>query len=378
MAQAHSFVGTEGESADAGAGAVRTEFLMKRMMRLILRPIPVLAALLAAAFTFAAPASAQQQGFRLCNETSFILEAATGRPEAEQVIVEGWTRLRPGECRIALPAPLQRGVHFVFARSSSAHRGGQRVWNGDVPLCVDPNGSFAVQNPSSCEVVGLESRRFKAVRVENARGGEMTFNETETYNQGGQSPQIAGMQRLLDDAGVDSEAIDGYFGRRLRAAVTSFLTDRNLPLETSNADLIDILEDVARNRSLEVGMMLCNRTEETVMAAIARRRPDGWESRGWWTLEASACVRTVDESLIASPHYVFAEILTENGRRTLNDAASPFCISRSKFAIIGNENCAQRQYRQEEFVETEIPEDGKLVFEFFERSFGPPTPERTG
>ena len=345
--------------------------LQRAIAQRSVRLLAILATMLGAAIALAAPASAQQ-GFRLCNETSFILEAATARPDNDQVIVEGWTRLRPGECRIALPAPLQRGIHFVFARSSSAHRGGQRTWNGDVPLCVDPNGSFAVQNPSSCEVVGLESRRFKAVRVENTRGGEMTFNETETYSQGGQSAQIAGMQRLLDDAGVDSEAIDGYFGRRLRAAVTGFLTDRGLPLETSNAELIDILEDVARNRSLEVGMMLCNRTEDTVLTAVARRRPDGWESRGWWTLEASACVRTVDESLIASPHYVFAEILTESGRRMLQGADRVFCTSRSKFAIIGNENCAARQFRQETFVETEIPQDGKLVFELFERNFGPP------
>src|SRR5262245_14357901 len=87
-----------------------------------------LAALCAA--VFAAPASTQEGGaggWELCNQTSFVLEAATGRPEGKGVVVEGWTRLRPGECRFVLDAPIKPGIYFTFARSSSAHRGGQRT-----------------------------------------------------------------------------------------------------------------------------------------------------------------------------------------------------------------------------------------------------------
>jgi len=333
---------------------------------LILRFAPFLAL----AFALVAPAYAQQAGWQLCNQTSFVLEAATGRPEGKAVIVEGWTRLRPGECRAALSNPVKPGVHFVFARSSRAHRGGQRVWNGDVPLCVDPNGSFAVESPTSCTAMGLEQRGFQAVRLDKRTGSSMTFRETEPYNKGGQSAQNAGLQRLLDDAGVDTDVVDGYLGRKARAAISTFLSERKLPANASDTDVIDILEDVARNRSLEVGMMLCNRTDGRITAAIARRRPDGWESRGWWTLDAGLCVRTVDESLIAAPHYVFAEMETPQGVRTLNGAAAIFCTSRSKFAILGRDDCAKRKFRQAEFLETPIPEDGKLVYEFFDRGFG--------
>jgi uncharacterized membrane protein len=340
--------------------------------RRFLKLAPV-AALLALVLPTLPPSSAQSsEGWRLCNETSFVLEAATGRPENQSVIVEGWTRLRPGECRVALPAPLKPGVYFAFARSSKAHRGGQRVWNGDIPLCVDPNGSFAVENPSSCIAMGLEQRNFQAVRIDKRTGGSMTFRETEPYNKGGQSAQNAGIQRLLDDAGISTDVIDGYLGRESRAAITAFLNERREPPNTPNTQLIDILEDVARNRSLEVGMMLCNRTDHRIIAAMARRRPDGWESRGWWTLEAGLCVRTVDESLIATPHYVFAEMETPQGVRHLNGAETIFCTSRAKFAVLGRENCDSRRYRQAKFVETTVPEDGKLVYEFFERAFGPP------
>jgi uncharacterized membrane protein len=332
-----------------------------------LAPVPLLA------LAFGAPTSAQSgsSGWELCNQTSFVLEAATGRSEKPPaVIVEGWTRIRPGECRTALDAPVKPGVHFVFARSSKAHRGGQREWKGDTALCVDPNGSFAVENPSSCASMGLEQRNFMAVRLTKAAGSKMTFNEPEQFNKFGQSAINAGLQRLLDDAGIAQTTIDGIQRREWRAAVTTFLAEHREPANTSNEALIDMLEEVALNRSLEVGMMLCNRTDNRLIAAIARRRPDGWESRGWWTMEAQACVRTVDESLIAAPHYVFAEMETPQGVRLLNGAETVFCTARSKFAILGRDDCEKRRYRQDSFLETAIPEEGKLVYEFFDRNFG--------
>ena len=71
-----------------------------------------LAPLAALMLAFGAPGSAQSgsaSGWDLCNQTSFVLEAATGRPENKSVIVEGWTRIRPGECRTALAGPLKPG-----------------------------------------------------------------------------------------------------------------------------------------------------------------------------------------------------------------------------------------------------------------------------
>ena len=64
----------------------------------------VLLAMLAA---FIVPSSAQggPNGWELCNRTSYVVEAATGRPDGEEVIVEGWTRIRPGQCETALEGP---------------------------------------------------------------------------------------------------------------------------------------------------------------------------------------------------------------------------------------------------------------------------------
>lgn len=333
--------------------------------------LKLLALVAVGAAAVSVPSSAQgKTGWELCNQTSYVIEAATGRPDGEEVIVEGWTRLRPGQCRTAIQGPLKTGVYLVFARSSKAHRGGQREWSGDIPLCVDTNGSFAVENPSSCASMGLEQRGFQAVRFDKAFGST-PFKETDLYNKGGQSPENAGVQRLLNDAGIFQDVVDGYLGRETRAAILEFLAERKLPANTSMGDLIDILEDMARKRSMQVGMMLCNRTGNRIVAAMARFRPDGLESRGWWTIEANLCVRTVDESLITAPHYVFAEMATPQGVRLLKGAATKFCTSRAQFAILGNENCEQRRYRSEKFVETAAPEEGKLVYEFFDSAFAP-------
>jgi uncharacterized membrane protein len=315
------------------------------------------------------PAAIAQQstGWRLCNETSFILEAAIGRPDANSIVVEGWTRLRPGECRIALPAPLVPGNHFVMARSSSSHRQGQRVWGGEVPLCADVTGSFAVESPTNCAAMGLEQKNFRTVQIENRRNWTTRFTEREPY--GIKKSQSAGLQRLLLDAGIANTPIDGHLGRRTRGAIIAFLKANNLPTNTPDSTVMDILEEIAGNRARDVGMTICNRTPHKIWTAIGRRRGNGWESRGWWQLGSDACARAVDESLIPTAHYVFAEMETPDGLIPLKDASHAFCISRSKFAIVGRQGCEVRAYKEADFIETEAPVNGQLIYEFFERDF---------
>ncbi len=210
-----------------------------------------------------------------------------------------------------------------------------------------------IAGPTGCGLCGIDSLE-EAVRPPPVVGEGRSFSAEEI------------------SAGLRALAAAQVLGRETRAAITEFLAERKLPANTSMGELIDILEDIARKRSMQVGMMLCNRTGNKIVAAMARFRPDGLESRGWWTIEANLCVRTVDESLITAPHYVFAEMATPQGVRLLKGAATKFCTSRAQFAILGNENCEQRRYRSEKFVETAAPEEGKLVYEFFDSAFAPP------
>jgi len=326
---------------------------------------------LTTALPVTAAAQANSDGWEVCNETSYIIEASTGRYEGQGVVVEGWTRLRPGACEKVVEGTLQPGIHYLFGRSSTAHRGGRKVWAGKSKLCIDPTGSFAVENIPDCSVMGLEAREFRPVLIENSKRWRTSFTETNKRNL--EQASAAGVQRLLDNAGVYSGRIDGYLGRKTRAAIGDFLSSKGLDASTSDADLMDILEQTAIERARNVGLTFCNRTNKRIWSAMARRRGEGWESRGWWLLEAGGCARVIDEPLLQAGLFAYAEMESGDGEiRTLTRGSDTFCVSKAKFAITGREACEEAAYRTGRFVATPAPVNRKLVFEFFERDFGDP------
>lgn len=331
----------------------------------------LLALMLALAWSPQAKAQSGASGWEVCNETSYIIEAATARYEGQGVVVQGWTRLRPGACEKVIEGALQPGIHYLFGRSSTAHRGGRKYWGGKSKLCIDPTGSFAVENIPDCTVMGLESREFRPVLIENDKSWRTSFTETEKRNL--EQASAAGVQRLLDNAGVYSGRIDGYLGRKTRAAIGDFLSSKGLNANTSDADLMDILEQTAIDRARNVGLTFCNRTNKRIWSAMARRRGEGWESRGWWLLEAGGCARVIDEPLLQAGLFAYAEMEDGDGEiRTLTKGSDAFCVSKAKFAITGREACEETAYRTGLFVATPAPVNRKLVFEFFERDFGEP------
>ena len=90
--------------------------------------------------------------------------------------------MRPGACETAMDGPLRPGIHYLFARSSTAHRGGRRIWGGDHPLCVDTTGSFSVESPQDCAAMGLERRDFRPILVENRNAWTTALTETEAFD----------------------------------------------------------------------------------------------------------------------------------------------------------------------------------------------------
>ena len=115
--------------------------------------------------------------------------------------------------------------------------------------------------------------------------------------------------------------------------------------------------------------MLCNRTPNRIWSAIARRRGEGWQSRGWWLLESGGCARAIDEPLVQSEYYVYGEMEADGYDWTLKNAREPFCVSGPRFVVNGRQNCEASAYRTGQFIATPAPKDRKLVFEFFERDF---------
>lgn len=329
-------------------------------------------AALAALFVSAPSAHAQQQqqrqanGWQICNETSFVLEAASGRPDGRAIQVQGWTRLRPGECRLAVGAPLARGTHYLYARTSSAHRGGRRQWGGDAILCVDPSDQFQIENPPRC-TDSYEERRFRRVQINKRDSWRTSFSEATTYSL--PRARQAGLQRLLNDAGYDlREGRRGADPRRIAQAIAQFRATARLAPGATEDQLIDALEVAARRRAGQVGLTLCNRTRDRLWTAVGRRRGEGWESRGWWPLNAGGCVRTIDEPLMQERYYVYASMETPEGPRFLT-TGEPFCTSPARFAILGRTNCERRYYQTALFSPIRVRNREGLVVEFEERDF---------
>lgn len=337
------------------------------------------AAIAALMIAFAGDTHAQQRpqqqqraanGWQVCNETSFVLEAATGRPDGRAIVVQGWTRLRPGECRVAVGAPLARGVHYLYARTSSAHRGGRRQWGGDgtATLCVDPSASFAIENPPQCATMGLEERHFRRVQINKRESWRTSFAEAQPYTIS--RARQAGLQRLLDDAGYDiRQGRRGVDPRRIAQAIAQFRAAARIPANATEDQMIDALERAARQRSEQVGLTLCNRTRGRLWTAVARRRGEGWESRGWWQLAAGGCVRTLDEVLMQDVYYVHAALESDEGTRFLAAGGEPFCTSAARFAILGREHCAERYYELSLFTPISARDRDGLVVDFEERDF---------
>jgi uncharacterized membrane protein len=337
---------------------------------------------LAALFAFAGHAGAQQRqqraqpqarvnGWQICNETSFVLEAATGRPDGRAILVQGWTRLRPGECRLAVGSPLARGTHYLYARTSSAHRGGRRQWGGDARLCVNPSSSFTIENPPNCSAQGYEERRFRRVQINKRDSWRTTFAEAQPYTIA--RARQAGLQRLLNDAGYDlREGRRGADPRLIAQAIAQFRQSARLAPTASEDQLIDALETAGRRRAQQVGLTLCNRAHARIWTAVARRRGEGWESRGWWPLSPGGCVRTIDEVLIQEVYFVHASLDSGEGERLLAAGGEPFCTSPARFAILGRDRCEDRYYDVKLFTPISARNREGLVVDFEERDFLPP------
>jgi uncharacterized membrane protein len=314
-----------------------------------------------------AGAQSGPSGWSLCNETSFVLEASVGSGPQGEVKVRGWLKLRPGECRQVLPAPLSEYPHFAFARTSSAHSGGERIWGGGVTLCVPPGGTFDQTAEESCADTDARPYGFRAVLVENRTRWKTTFKEPEPY--GLSRARSAGLQRLLTDAGVERTRIDGFLGRRSQLALSRFKTSAELSLGADDNTVIDALEKRARSVRATMGLRVCNATRFPMWAAIGLRRGDGHESRGWWRLAPSQCAQPIDDVLVNVPHFIHAELETESGPRYLTSADETFCVGNGRFVISGRQNCEQRAYEPAGFRKTANPTKGRLSIELGEDDF---------
>jgi len=268
--------------------------------------------------------------WEVCNETSYIMRVATAYMRDGKISPKGWDKARPGEC-ITHKVPVN-SPRYVFAESDSVHQGGIREWAGSVPLCVS-SVDFSADASKSCQLQNLETRNYLAVDPAEPR---TTFIEPDNF---GKNAATAGMQRLLKDSGY----------------------------------LIDALAEAAKSKQAEIGLEVCNNSSSRIWTAVATRDDGDWKSRGWWSIEQGACLRTLTKTLQGTEahYYALAENITESeegqkigpDKRLRSVAATPaqFCVAEAKFSALGREYCAEAGYAVANFRPLPTDNDGIRV-----------------
>ena len=322
--------------------------------------------LVALAVLAALASSERAEAAELCNETSYVIQVASGWPVEGGVSIQGWQRIRPNECvATAQEVSLESDTPiFYYAKTSSAYLGGVREWRGGVPLCVD-EADFDVVANTRCAALGLTSRDFM-IREGDDRARTVLV-EPDNF---GRRAEIAGIQRLLESAGYAISSVDGYEGRGTRRAISTFLTERELGSRPAASRLIDELEAYALERNASSGVILCNNTIGDISAVIGHRVGDIWQSRGWWRLHSGECARMLASHLETANAYFYAERINTGERTPIEGGTQAFCLAPARFVSEGRENCQQRGYGDALFRAVPEPENGGVRVSLIDDDFG--------
>jgi len=271
------------------------------------------------------------------------------------IISADWTTVQPGACvDIITPKDSPR---FLFAESLPVHRGGVREWKGEIELCAAEE-DFTSDATDNCQLKNMDKRGYFAVKPSER---QTAFIEPGDF---GVNAEIAGLQRLLQDAGYRITRIDGLSGRRTLRTIASAKSDLELDKTATNQELISALIPKAEASLNTIGLDICNDGTARMFSAIAIQQDGNWTSRGWWPIEIGQCVKPYDRSLIGTQAHIFAlqEAKTEDGepapdRRLRSEVVTPapFCIAESRFAALGREKCLEQGYSAVDF--RPIPSD---------------------
>ncbi|MHA6287467.1 DUF1036 domain-containing protein [Maricaulis sp. CAU 1757] len=312
--------------------------------------------------------SGQAHAADICNETSYVVEVAAGWPVEGGVAIEGWTRVRPGECAaIAEEADLAGNAPLYFyAQSSEAYPGGVREWRGTVPLCVD-NADFEVVANTRCAQLGMASREF-FTREGDERDRTVLVEPADYGDRAGS----AAIQRLLQATGYGIVNIDGIEGRGTRRAISTFLSDIGRSSRPATPELIDAIESRALARNAQSGLTLCNEADGDIATTVGHNIGGVWQSRGWWRLHAGECARLLATRLESDNVFFYAERITRSGRGILLGGDESFCVGPARFVAEERTDCVARGYVEAPFRRIPEPQDGGVRLALQESDFRSP------
>jgi uncharacterized membrane protein len=311
----------------------------------------------------ATPALADLQ---ICNRTSFVAETALGVDTKGVTATRGWFRVDPGQCRTVLRGTPDAERLFLHARALPIYGAVRPLTPVEVQFCVG-EGDFLVAGARRCTKAGERLVPFAEVKPRESEGNLM-LSIAEPADYGVEQARRAAVQRLLMLAGYGSEPIDGVAGPRTEAALNQFLRDRGLAADAQNSPaFIDLLIDAVR-AGARAGLLWCNETPHTVMAALGVEESGAIVTRGWWRIEPGACLRPELPRRAGPRAYSFAEAvdpagaaIERNGKPVSWGGGEPLCTRNSRFEIHDHATCRARGLAVQGFAPVEIGGTGATV-----------------
>lgn len=304
---------------------------------------------LAVCLVLCAFATSAQAALKLCNRTSYVLYAATGYAQGINAVTQGWSRILPGACQMAIREPLSAHGYFAYARTSLAHSGISRAWGGSQSLCVK-DADFALKTPlaARCPADDTFALPFAGVDTHRQKSWAMTFDDSPALRSL-QDAERAGLKRLLRDIGAKTGPIDAKPDKVADAAMAAFRKRLNINPKASTSDLFDALETQALKTTAPAGYAVCNDTAKAIWVALGSNTGGKWSSRGWWKIAAGGCAKAVTEALHTDKVYLLAQ--TPGGVPIVYGPAK-FCTTSVEFEIQGRANCKSRGQVEAGFAET--------------------------
>lgn len=303
------------------------------------------AAALAGVAAFFLAGSHAQASLRLCNQTSYVLYAATAVSQPPNIVTQGWTRIAPGACNQAIAGDLSAPAYYVYARTSQAHSGPSHDWGGADPFCAkDANFTLRQQaGLAACNNDDSFPMPFARIDTHAMRSWTTTFTEGE-HVQNMDAARNAGIDRLFGDIGFK---IDPH---NRADVIKKFRARMKLPANAGDDALIDALETEAMKTATPAGYSICNDSSSAVWAALGLQSGNNRTSRGWWKVMPGTCARAITDPLSAGKIFIHAE---GHGDHHLVSGPTNFCVTNITFEVSGAGDCKKRGLTETGFVATD-------------------------
>ncbi len=303
----------------------------------------LLFAVFAVALLFSADAEAK---YSVCNETSYVLDVATGKQKGNQTITRGWTQVLPGQCKTVLKEKLEQKKYYLFARTIGLYDQVLKRFSGGKKLCVSTS-DFYIENAGKCVDPAHSYENFIEVKPTKS-DWKTTLNEEKPLKL--PEAATAGLQRLLAMAGYDIGAIDGVAGGMTNRALDDFMQKAGLAGEAkTGGKVFAALISAVLKRQKESGLLICNETRFLIWTTLGQHEGEDIITRGWYKVLPGECIRPLRKPLDGQVVYSYGEAVDEKGKiavksniRLIWAGKQKLCTSKTRFSIPKQGNCKER------------------------------------